>query len=609
MIRPPAEYLRSSLHNKDGMPVAWQNSLAVLLGIAISLVLGLSLDNFLGGRTLLVSAITGMFLSLLALVGPFFMALRLILGVGLLMIVTTGLAVVAVGHAWLAVLGMVVVVFCATVWTAIPLVGTSLGTFPTMGYLIILAKGEEFTGGASAGRVALASAVGLLSAIIVLFILSGRDLRKVSRSLVAKAWGPQTSGQQQGSVLMVLRLDFATRELITLCYEAILARIARGRLDDEDATEAFAAGVAAQNSIAVAIVPSGPLVPREVDPSIDDAMATMVTQSKKASGEHVGQAWTQWHAAIERAVGLLAGRVGPSKVAFSGGSLTKAALRSVLRPESASFRYGVQRALALGVAVFIMVRISTPDFYWVLLTIFSVLQTNASATLTRAAQYAFGTWIGAVAALGVGLIIPQQLAAYVAAGLLIAGFAWMTRNYMAMCVAIAAAVVLLVGSPDGDYLKWAGLRALDVAAGALIAIAVSTFVLRVRPDPNKHVAKGREALLASVDQIRLRATDPTLDSRAVLGAEARFMEAVGNLRADIDSPHASGAASAQLDALTVTHDQVLAFTAVVFEGGIDGEGKRVAETRMAVDKGLDKLDNQIKRIQMPTEPAVARGTG
>lgn len=98
MIRPSAEYLRSALHNKDGMPVAWHNSLAVL--------------------------------------------------------------------------GMVVVVFCATAWTAVPLVGTLLGTFPTMDYLIILAKGDEFTGRASAGGAALAAAFGLLAAIVVLFVLS-----------------------------------------------------------------------------------------------------------------------------------------------------------------------------------------------------------------------------------------------------------------------------------------------------------------------------------------------------------------------------------------------------------------------------------------------------
>lgn len=585
------------------MPVAWQNSLAVLLGIVFSLALGIALDVALGGRTIAVSVISGMFLSLLAVVGPFFMALRLILGVGLLMVTTAALAVVAVGHAWIAVAGIVVVVFCATVWTAIPLVGALLGTFPTMGYLIILAKGETFTGGASAGRTALAAAMGLAAAVVVLLILSGRDVRKVSRGLVAKAWAPGVTGQQQGSILMVLRLDFATRELMTLCYEAIQARIARGRLAGEKDTDAYAAGLAAQNSIAATVAPRGPMVPREVEPSIDGPMATMATASTDATGRDATYAWRQWQNMIERAVDLLAGRRGPSTIAFSGASLTRAALRSVLRPESASFRYGVQRALALGVAVFIMVRIGTPDFYWVLLTMFSVLQTNASATLSRAVQYAFGTWIGAVAALGVGLVIPKNLALYVAAGLMVAGFAWIERNYMVMCVAIASAVVLLVGSPGGDYLKWAGLRALDVTAGALVAIAVSTFVLRVRPDPDKHVTKSRDALLAAVAQTQLRVTNPALDTHGVLGAEARFMEAISNLRADIDIMHDNSSASEQLAALADAHEQVLAFASVVFEGGIDGDGQEAAESRVAVDKALDKLDTQIEGIQMPT-PAV-----
>lgn len=605
MIAPTKEYLRSALGNAAGMPVAWRNSLAVFLGIVTAGVLGSLLDSGAGQKTMPVAIVTGMFLSLLAVVGPFFMSLRLIIAVGALMVVTNSLAVVAAGQPWIAVVGVVILVFCATVWTAIPLVGRLLGTFPTMTYLIILAKGQTFTGGASAGRVALASAVGVLSAIIVLLILSGRDHRKVTRGLVAKAWDPQISWDKQGSILLVLRLDMAGRFLVSLTYDAILSRIARGRLKESDHPTTFADGLAAQAAIATTVKAGGPLVPRTVAPPTGPALAAMASASQAAGPVATGYAWTHWRRALERAVGTLAGSQPPRKVQFSGGSLTRAAVKSVMRPESASFRYGVQRALALGVGVFIMVRLSSPDFYWVLLTIFSVLQTNASATISRSAQYAFGTWIGAVAALIVGLLIPQQAATYVAAALLVAGFAWLTRNYMVLCVAVAAAVVLLVGSPDGDYLKWAGLRALDVTAGALVAIAVSTLVLRVRPQPQLHIAKAKGALASSAQQIRSRMTDPGLDSEGMLLAQTRFMQAAINLQSDIDSMRQSAAVVEALDDLQECRDRVTALASVVFEGDVDGTDAAAAESRAAVSSGLNELEARVDGIQLQASPAAS----
>ena len=95
---------------------------------------------------MLVSGMTGMFLGVLAVAGPFMMSARLIVVAGVLMSLTSALAAVAHEHAWLAVAGMVVVVFIGTVWTAIPLVGRLLGTFPAIVYLLILARGRTFTG-------------------------------------------------------------------------------------------------------------------------------------------------------------------------------------------------------------------------------------------------------------------------------------------------------------------------------------------------------------------------------------------------------------------------------------------------------------------------------
>jgi len=270
---PAIARLRAAVKSRPGVPVSWHSSIGVLFGLVIAAGLGQLLDLVDGGKTVPVSCIAGMFLGLVAVMGPFFMSLRLVIAVGLLMTLTSGLAVVAGQHPWLAVAGMVVLVFVGTVWTSIPLVGSMIGNFPIIGFLLILAKGQAFTGGAAAGRVMLATVAGLIAALIVLVVFSGRDPRGPTRGLVAKAWGPLATSRQQGSMLGVLRLDSAPRALITVGQAAILAMIARSWLEAEKDTDAYRAGIEAQAAISSALLPRGPIVGRTVTPSVDDARA------------------------------------------------------------------------------------------------------------------------------------------------------------------------------------------------------------------------------------------------------------------------------------------------------------------------------------------------
>lgn len=584
------------MKSRPGVPISWHSSIGVLFGLVIAAGLGQLLDLVDGGKTVPVSCIAGMFLGLVAVMGPFFMSLRLVIAVGLLMTLTSGLAVVAGQHPWLAVAGMVVLVFVGTVWTSIPLVGSMIGNFPIIGFLLILAKGQAFTGGAAAGRVMLATVAGLIAALIVLVVFSGRDPRGPTRGLVAKAWGPLATSRQQGSMLGVLRLDSAPRALITVGQAAILAMIARSWLEAEKDTDAYRAGIEAQAAISSALLPRGPIVGRTVTPSVDDARAKLRGAGKDAAEPQASYAWNRWQVALGHGAGVLEGKVPPRAAVFSSGSLTRALVSSVLHVDSAGFRYGVQRAAALGVATFVMLSTSAPNFYWILLTIFSVLQTNAVATVSKAVQYALGTWIGAVGALLLSLLLPRGVVVIVALGLIIAGFAWMARNYMVMSVAVAAAVVLISGAPDGEFLKWAGLRAIDVVCGALIAIAVSALVLRVRPQPTRHVEAARSALLATVGRLRSRFQDPGYSPERSVFDESRFLRAISNLQADGQLMRDDRPLAAAADRLWDLNEQTLALASVIFQDDAESSGPPGA--RELVDRALTDLEREIGEVAL-----------
>ena len=193
---------------------------------------------------------------------------------------------------------------------------------------------------------------------------------------------------------MVLRLDAAPTTLVSVTESAVLAKIARDRLAEQSDSSAYQAADGAERAIAQALLPAGPIVPRDVTDAVQPAVAQLRAAGDSAGATAEGYAWNRWARRCITPRGVLGGTITAHHLPFSDASLTRMQISSVLHPDSSSFRYGVQRALALGVATYVMVSTTLPNFYWLLLAMFSVLQTNASATWVRAAQYAFGTWVG-----------------------------------------------------------------------------------------------------------------------------------------------------------------------------------------------------------------------
>ncbi len=573
----------------------------MFLGVILGAGFGILLDQALGGQTVAVSLMTGMFLGLLCVSSPFFMALRMVLVVGAAMVLTCGLAVIGAGNAWIAVLGMILVVFIATLWRAVPLVGVLLGTFPTILYILILARYQDFTGGATAGRVMLGVLAGILAALIVLVVFTGRDPRKVTRHAAAGTWGKDVTWSRLGSLMSVLRFDSAPRELVSVAQGGILAMIARGWLSDQNDSGAFKAGLAADDAIAASLLPRGPITQRPVGEQVDDAATQMEAAGKAVGMTTQGYAWDRWRVALTNSAGVLRGTMPARKLAISNRSIGDVLVATVLHPRSASFRYGVQKAVALGAATFVMIQSGLPDFYWVLLATFSVMQTNVVGTFSRSLQYAFGTWIGAVAAVGLSLILPASVVTAVAGVLLITGFAWMVRNYMVMCVAVAASVVLLTGAPDGQYVQWAGLRALDVTVGVLIGLLVSTFVMRVHPEPTKHAQEAQAALSAGVAQLRERLADPGRTAKMAFTSEGEFLLASGNLQSDLPLLKDKQPTTATLDQLQDANNHLLALASVMFSDLIATPTLERGSATAELSHSLDRLEARIRAIE--TSPA------
>ena len=244
---------------------------------------------------------------------------------------------------------------------------------------------------------------------------------------------------------------------------------------------------------------------------------------------------------------------------------------SLLKPAATSARFGLQRAIAIGLGVVVVSYLhGNENVFWIVLSMIIVMQPDASASARKGVQAAIRTVGGVVLALAPSLILPPAvLYPWLAAGLMIGGFAWMKRNYASMTVGTASAVVLLIGVPADDVGMWAGLRLVDVAAGAVIATIVTRFVLPIRPDPAKRIAALVTSLHEAIARLRARLNDEEPEPRKMLNTAfdvgTSVLTDLNNLRADISNPRLAdpGRFQPSLEALEKSTGTVLALGGVI----------------------------------------------
>ena len=252
---------RSLFANTDA-PVMWA-------GLVVGLVCALGaagLCSLINPHVVPLGLIIAGMLGLVAASAPMFMALRLVLLIGLLMLVSSVLAMAVRDHPVTAALTMAAVAMVTSVWTALPVVGRIFSSLPTLVFVMLLAKGQEFTGAASTLEVGLAVLAAVAVPMVVAVLLSVRDPRKYDREMAAAMWAGDTDAAKLGTFSRVLLLDGAPPPLLYLAAHGMLGRVCERWLHSRDAdSPALPVGQANAGLIAKALLPRGPLQPRPVE--------------------------------------------------------------------------------------------------------------------------------------------------------------------------------------------------------------------------------------------------------------------------------------------------------------------------------------------------------
>lgn len=156
-------------------------------------------------------------------------------------------------------------------------------------------------------------------------------------------------------------------------------------------------------------------------------------------------------------------------------------VRSALSFGDPTFRYAIRRASALAIAMGIFAATNNHNVFWVMLTMFIVLQPDEATSWHKALSRSVGVLIGAILVAGLGQFLPAEVIIGLGIVVLFVGLAWYQRSYTVFSAGISFTVVAIFGASDGSFANWAGLRVLDTLIGATIALVVGYLVL---PDRN-----------------------------------------------------------------------------------------------------------------------------
>ena len=147
-----------------------------------------------------------------------------------------------------------------------------------------------------------------------------------------------------------------------------------------------------------------------------------------------------------------------------------------LRAFGPDARSGLRRALLLGIAMGAYQADGNHNLFWILLTMYIVLQPDLERTWNKALSRSAGTVGGALVVGALGQLLPNDV--MVALGLLalIVGFAYYRTSYTVYAACVTFLAVAIYGAESGSFLTWAGLRVMDTVIGGTIAL-VSVYVL------------------------------------------------------------------------------------------------------------------------------------
>jgi hypothetical protein len=182
-------------------------------------------------------------------------------------------------------------------------------------------------------------------------------------------------------------------------------------------------------------------------------------------------------ALIEQAIGLA-----PPAVKSDERPQLLAPMVESVRSFDHTAKDGVRRAIALGLAMLIFQLQADHNAFWVMLTVFVILQPNGRSTVTSAIIRVVGTLAGVLVVLAATLVLPKELDLPLGLLGIAASLALSTRSSWLSAAFGAAAAAVFVGLPNDDIAAYAGSRLIDTLIGAVIALSAG-YLLWPRTKP------------------------------------------------------------------------------------------------------------------------------
>lgn len=512
------------------VPINWKSGIAGVLTMGVGLLVGGVISPMMGMLVGLASS----FLSSVTVQGPIRVALRNTAAVGAAVWGAVVLAQLTFSVPLAAALAMAIVAFLTTVVQAVPVIGMPLGIMPGLVFFIMVTK--DFGEGVDFAVVSVAALLAVLIAAVMVTLVNLPDEDRDNRRMVAAAFMPDTPFSVHGLARAALRLDSDPPLLTAILRASNIVALGRSMAqktgsDDPRVAAAFAQAATASTTIAQTLRPRGRVEGRKL-PVVDlSALDAAVTAADLCASTRNGLNGVR--SGLAEAQALIEGRLQPRRP-HNWSSPAGWVARALFSPDASWFRYGVQRAIALGLGVLAYKLFATgnePGF-WLLLTIYMVLQPSQLATARRAFQRGSGTFAGVALAALLSLVIPPPiLLPYVAAIFLIIGIAFAAHNPAISAAFVAACVAFMVGVPASNVAEWSAWRFAATVTGCLLSLLVTSVIFRARAHPQARAARARAAISDLVDALADYSDEP----------------AVQPLRRPLSSYHA--AAFARLDDL------------------------------------------------------------
>lgn len=142
-------------------------------------------------------------------------------------------------------------------------------------------------------------------------------------------------------------------------------------------------------------------------------------------------------------------------------------------------RYAIVRGVLLGGGMGIYTATGNHNAFWVLLTLFVVLQPTPDLLWRKALRRVVGVMIGCLLIAALAPVVDRDVLLAISLVALLVGFAYYRRNYAIYAACISFVVVAGYGAVDGGTLHWAIARVIDTGIGAAIGIAAMALALAV----------------------------------------------------------------------------------------------------------------------------------